>query len=302
MLEGVVWAVLGLILGSFTNVMILRQGRNIIWGRSTCPHCGRTLRWYELIPLLSFIVLHARCRTCRGAISWQYPAVELLIGILALIIGMSSLPLTLRIISIGIALYCVAIAVYDLYTTIIPDRWAYGLATLAFVSGVLTFLPNDVLQVVLFLVAGPIVALPLAALWFFSGGRWMGLGDAKLVLGFGWLVGLMPAFVALGMAFVIGAVVSVFILLPLQNIKRFTKRMRTFTRHLLPMLTRRQANQKSHDILSTSVNGEWKGAGFTMKSEVPFGPFLILSLCIVWLGSMYSVDVPAMLLAFLSLS
>ncbi|MDP2703683.1 MAG: prepilin peptidase [bacterium] len=81
--------VLGLAFGSFLNVVALRYSPEKqvfslkrISGRSCCPKCKRTLRWYELLPLVSFVFLRGRCRTCRGKISWQYPIVELLSGLI----------------------------------------------------------------------------------------------------------------------------------------------------------------------------------------------------------------------------
>lgn len=70
--------VVGLILGSFLNVVIARlpYDESIVTPRSRCPHCARQLCWYDNIPLLSFLFLRGRCRDCREAIGWIYPAVE----------------------------------------------------------------------------------------------------------------------------------------------------------------------------------------------------------------------------------
>ena len=70
----------GAIVGSFLNVCIHRlpHGDSIVWPSSACPHCKRELSWYENIPVLSWLVLRARCRTCRGPISIRYPLVEAL--------------------------------------------------------------------------------------------------------------------------------------------------------------------------------------------------------------------------------
>jgi prepilin signal peptidase PulO-like enzyme (type II secretory pathway) len=261
--EVVFFTMLGLILGSFANVLILREetGETIL-GRSHCPNCMRTLEWYELFPVLSFLLLRGKCRTCAAGISWQYPLVELLMAVSLLIIGLSTASLAHRLVSIPIILILIAIAVYDFRTTYIPDRWAYLFALLAFVSGVL--FSGGAAEPLRFLVAGPVAALPLFALWLASGGRWMGLGDAKLVIGFGWLLGMLGGFLALGLAFVLGAVVGLILI----GITRFA-------------LT---------------------DAGFTMKSEVPFGPFLIIALCIVWFSQLYAFDLPLFLAGFLSLS
>ena len=77
---------LGLVVGSFLNVVIARvpAGESIVSPRSRCPRCGHPLAWFENIPLLSWLVLRARCRACRATISARYPAVELLTGFLFL--------------------------------------------------------------------------------------------------------------------------------------------------------------------------------------------------------------------------
>jgi leader peptidase (prepilin peptidase) / N-methyltransferase len=69
----------GLIFGSFLNVCIARlpQGESIVSPRSRCISCGHTIRWYDNFPVLSWLTLQARCRDCKSAISWQYPAVEI---------------------------------------------------------------------------------------------------------------------------------------------------------------------------------------------------------------------------------
>ncbi len=79
--------ILGLILGSFLNCLIWRLYKEeSMGGRSYCPNCHHTIAWYDNIPLLSFIFLGGRCRSCRQAISWQYPLVELATAILFVLV------------------------------------------------------------------------------------------------------------------------------------------------------------------------------------------------------------------------
>ena len=314
MLESFFWGVFGLILGSFANVLILRERSGLsMRGRSHCPRCGATLAWYELIPIVSFVIQKRRCRTCRGKISWQYPLVEMLMAALVLIVGLSPVPLIEKCLAIFISLMLASIAVYDLQTTLIPDRWVYLFGVLAFMLGALSMPTRNTHEFLWFFLSGPGVALPLVALWFFSDGRWMGLGDGKLVLGFGWLLGIFGAYVALFLAFVIGAVVSVFILLPLPYYARVFKTIRGFTQ--TPMLSlplffgifRASAPinmNYENDVLIPSGGRKTRTAlvsGFTMHSEVPFGPFLIVSLCILWLSALYDIAIPELVLRYLTL-
>lgn len=81
----IVAAIFGVIIGSFLNVVVLRDDRRktIMTGRSACMHCGHELSWYELIPVLSFVLQLGRCRKCKKALSWQYPIGELAAAALA---------------------------------------------------------------------------------------------------------------------------------------------------------------------------------------------------------------------------
>ena len=227
--------------------------------------CQRQLEWFEMIPVFSWIVLRGKCRTCHARISVQYPLVEALTGIAFALLGASTLPLGAQLLGCAMAALLIAVAVYDLRNTIIPDTWSYAFAALALISQVL-FSPHSELSI-LTLLAGPIVALPLFALWLFSRGSWMGFGDVKLALGMGWLLGPLYGIAAVFFAFVVGAVISV------------------------PLLF--FSSQRWHRIYEriTPTGTSRKFAlGFTIKSEIPFGPFLVASTCIVWLLLIYSVD------------
>ena len=82
-IEPLVYAVFGLIIGSFLNVCIYRipLGKSIVFPGSGCPHCEKSIRFYDNIPILSFLILRGKCRSCGERISAQYPFVELLTGL-----------------------------------------------------------------------------------------------------------------------------------------------------------------------------------------------------------------------------
>lgn len=206
--------ILGAIIGSFLNVLIYRSRTGMgIGGRSMCMSCGKTLGWSELMPILSFIIQRGRCTACRSRISWQYPAVELATAVMfALIIYRwppSSLgDLISAAISIVIASLLVVITAYDLRHKIIPDGFVLAFDLLALVTVFWDVSRGLHPPHIWTLLAGPILALPFALLWLVSRGRWIGLGDAKLALGIGWLLGLNSGASAIILAFWIGAAVS----------------------------------------------------------------------------------------------
>src|SRR5689334_20164174 len=82
--------VFGLVIGSFLNVVIVRlpQGMSVSLPRSHCPQCKRLIPWYDNIPILSYIILRGRCRTCSKSISLRYPLIEALTGFVSLLLDL----------------------------------------------------------------------------------------------------------------------------------------------------------------------------------------------------------------------
>jgi len=261
-----IFGVFGLIIGSFLNVLILRHGKRSLLGRSACPSCKKTIRWHDLIPVFSWILLRGRCRDCGRAISIQYPLVEAGTAVLFFFIALAPISLSAKILALPIASLLLAIAVYDFHTTYIPDSWVWTLSALALLS--VAIFPSCSLLTAhcsLSFLAGPAVALPLFTMWIVSNGKWMGLGDAKFTLSMGWLLGLSGGITALLLAFVLGAIVSIPLLF-------FSSPLARRIAHTLPF-----------DVPA------W---AYTMKSEVPFGPFLVASCFFVWFSQMYAIPLP----------
>jgi leader peptidase (prepilin peptidase)/N-methyltransferase len=115
---------LGLVVGSFLNVVILRlpdHSQSIVFPASHCPECSAMISWYDNIPILSYLILRGRCRHCRGTISFQYPLVELMMALLsmALVYRFQLSPA-----SAGYFIFCAALLVIifiDIHHQIIPD-------------------------------------------------------------------------------------------------------------------------------------------------------------------------------------
>ncbi len=263
----------GVAIGSFLNVVILRyntgQGLD---GRSLCFSCGKQLYWYELIPVLSFLYQKGKCRGCGSKISWQYPLVELVTGLIFAAVYWKLYPFIFLAFSsfivsyiLTVLIFCILIVifVYDLRHKIIPDGLSFALALLGLLYICIDFVPlsfnapsvNDLL-------AGPVLFFPFAFLWFISKGTWMGFGDAKLAFGMGLILGIMGGISAIILSFWIGALISVGLLVI----------------------------QKVHLSLG--------GRHLTMKSEIPFAPFLIIGFSLVFF---FHISIPGISnLAYLS--
>jgi len=138
--------IFGLAIGSFLNVVSLRYrpeqkllDLKIIGGRSACPHCQKTLRWYELIPLLSFIVQFGKCRSCGQRLSLQYPLVEILTGLIFVFVPYLLSSILNSQFSILIAVWLLIfilfllLSIIDFRHYIIPDSINLSLAVLGVV-------------------------------------------------------------------------------------------------------------------------------------------------------------------------
>ena len=221
----IIFSIFGLIIGSFLNVVICRLNtQRSFGGRSACMSCQNKLCFYELIPLISFFVLRGRCRSCKTKISLAYPLVELTTGIIfaGLFLKFQDVFfISTLIFAVTYAYYAtifsllVVIAAYDLKHKIIPDTLALILGFLAFIGLFLFstygFYPH--IPSLSEFLSGLIVALPFAALWLVSNGAWMGLGDGKLMLGLGWLLGTGRVLSGAVIAFWSGAIIGILLIL-----------------------------------------------------------------------------------------
>lgn len=217
----------GIILGSFLNVVALRMERDedFVHGRSACPRCAALIRWYDNIPLLSYIFLCGRCRNCHEKISWRYPAVELMTGIVSAIIGSLFFdPADIgtwveTVWLLGLFAFFIVIALYDGKTMEIPVVVLEASAIWTLVFLVLRdwmFSTDMIWSVDGRTVSGLIAALlawgVFAALSFFSKETWMGWGDSWLAAIVGLAVGTRGILFALTLSFGVGALFSIFLL------------------------------------------------------------------------------------------
>ncbi len=143
----------GLCIGSFLDAVIDRmaEGKSVLQGRSYCPFCKHQLAWPDLIPLLSFVLLGRKCRYCKKSISWQYPAVEILTGAIFLLIfnfqflifnefSSSNFQIFFLLYLLFIASALVILFVYDFKYYVIPDAIVYLLIGATSVYRIFEFL------------------------------------------------------------------------------------------------------------------------------------------------------------------
>lgn len=284
---GVFFFIFGTLIGSFLNVVIFRHntGKGLS-GRSKCQSCGRVLNPAELIPILSFLIQGGVCRACKSKVSPQYPLVELLTGALFLLVYFTYTSITEIILGLIVVSLLIIIMVYDYKHGIIPNTFVYGFIALSlfvlfFNVHTLSFVQPSKWA----LLAGPILAIPIWLLWQISKGKWIGLGDAKLFLGIGWFLGVSEGITAFALSFWIGAVVGL-LLISIQRLMRI-KVLRPKGRSIEPVLTPRFGNVKASLFRfsrSTSLIRKLN-LGFkdlTIKTEIPFAPFIILGFLIVY--------------------
>jgi leader peptidase (prepilin peptidase)/N-methyltransferase len=210
----VAFGVLGLLVGSFLNVVIHRvpAGLSVVTPASACPACGHVVRARDNVPVLSWLLLHGRCRDCAAPIAGRYPLVELATGLLFVVVGwrFGSTPYgaaALVVTAAGVALVMIDL---DHRRLPFPVTGAMALGT-ALALGIDTARHGAAPIPVALLSAGLWLAV-YGGIWLATSGRGMGLGDVALApvlgLALGWL-GWGPALVGLGAGFVVGAVVGV---------------------------------------------------------------------------------------------
>lgn len=257
--------IFGTFIGSFLNVVIWRLPRDQkLTGRSQCPKCKHQLTWIDLIPVISFLINNAQCRYCGKQISWRYPLIELISGILfmsaLLLVGPNFFTESSFTGSIGLQisdwltvvrysfvfLVLLAVFIIDLEHYLILDRIIFPAVVVVLVLDfIVSMTAGDSLVIysnyLINILAGMLAGfLPFYLLWKFSKGRWMGLGDAKFGLFLGAVFGFPMVWLCYFIAFILGALVA------------------------LPLL----ATGKKE-----------------LSSKLPFGTFLAVSALItVWLG------------------
>ncbi len=255
-----IFFIVGLIVGSFLGAVNwrLKTAEDIVWQRSHCRHCKEKIHWYDNIPLLSFVILRGQCRNCKKYISFEYPLIELVTGLLYAAVAWKFLgsfdfssaaaKIFTRADAIDMAFwlftvtYLVLIFFHDYDFMLIPDAAVYPAIVVTFAYQYWRYLEgplgiadwhNPFLSS---LIAGFAAAVFFFLLIWISRGKWIGGGDVKLGFLTGVIVGWPKILFVLFFAYMTGAIVSL--------------------------------------VLIAMKKKTW-------KSQVPFGPFIVAGILIV---------------------
>jgi len=211
--------IFGSFIGSFLGVLIDRLPRNetVIKGRSYCEYCKKELQWFELIPLISFVFLRGRCRSCHHKISWYYPITELTTGVLFAFTyfslvsnGVFNQQLILELVYFLLIVSSLIVIFFsDLRYGIIPDKVLLPVLILTFLH-LFFFRQQDILAN-LFSGAGAFTFFLLLVV--VTRGKGMGMGDVKYALFMGLLLGFPQIIAGFYVAFLTGAFVSIILIL-----------------------------------------------------------------------------------------
>jgi leader peptidase (prepilin peptidase)/N-methyltransferase len=219
--------VLGLCLGSFLNVCIARmpEDRSVVTPPSHCPHCGSGIAWYDNIPILSWLILRAKCRACGNGIAATYPLIEAATGLLVLLCWRQAIPGVEALDAAHLALFVyhttfvcmlVGLTFIDLEHYIIPDEFSLYAVPVGVLGalgiGMLApdLAPSWQQSLVGALVGGGFLLAVAGIYWLIRREEGIGMGDVKLLAMIGAFLGAFPAlFLVMLLSSIVGSIVGV---------------------------------------------------------------------------------------------
>ncbi|MGD9765807.1 MAG: A24 family peptidase [Candidatus Binatia bacterium] len=206
--------VFGAVVGSFLNVCIHRlpSGQSLAFPASHCPHCQAPIKPYDNIPILSYIVLARRCRSCGTRIAWRYPFVEILAGIAAVAVVYTFGPTAYALLMFAFLAALIAITFIDLDHQIIPDAITLPGMFVGFAASLLFGAPSWSASLAGILLGGGILWVVAAVYEWLTGREGMGGGDIKLLAMIGAFLGWKAILVTLLLASLLGTVVGVLVM------------------------------------------------------------------------------------------
>lgn len=230
MIETILAALFGLLIGSFLNVCIYRwpRDKSVVAPRSACPECSTPIAWYDNVPVLSFAVLRARCRHCGARISWRYPIVELTTAAAFAYFAHQGG------VSLLAAKYCVFAAIMiglifsDLETLLLPDEMTLGGLVIGLAFAVFVPVPDSTFQMLTGLADHPLTGraaiigealfgalVPAGSFWFAGWAfeklrrkEGLGFGDVKMLAMVGAFLGLSGALLTIILGSIAGSIIG----------------------------------------------------------------------------------------------
>ena len=199
----------GLVVGSFLNVCIFRLPReeSVVFPRSRCARCDRTLAWYENVPVLSWLVLRARCRTCGERISWMYPSIELLTAIIFASLYVTYGPTLLGASRLLFACALLVLFVIDLQHQILPNVITLPGIAVGFLLSL--FGPPGWRDSLIGIVIGGAIPYAIAEAYLrLRGEEGLGMGDVKMLAMIGAFLGWQLMLLTLVLASFSGSIVG----------------------------------------------------------------------------------------------
>lgn len=189
-LIAIVVAVYGACIGSFLNVCAYRLplGQSVVRPRSRCTTCGRTLSWFDNLPVVSWVVLGGRCRTCREPVSWMYPAVEVVTALVFLLTYLTYGFTLLAAVRVVFACALIVLFVTDLQHKILPNVITLPGIVVGFICSFI-LPPGWVNSLIGLLVGGGVLFAIAEAYYRFRGQEGLGMGDVKLLAMIGAFLG-----------------------------------------------------------------------------------------------------------------
>ena len=205
----------GLIVGSFLNVCIHRLPReqSIVHPGSACPKCSEPIRWYDNIPLISFIVLGGKCRRCGYPISWRYPIVELVTGLVCAALFYFYGPSIRFTIYFLLSASLIVVTMIDIDFQIIPNIISIPGIPIGFA---LSFVNSDVSwqeSALGILFGGGFLALTALGYYLWTKREGMGMGDVKLLAMIGAFLGVGGVFFTIILGSIAGSIAGLFMLI-----------------------------------------------------------------------------------------
>ncbi|MFZ2309951.1 MAG: prepilin peptidase [Patescibacteria group bacterium] len=208
--------IFGLLIGSFINCLAWRLYKEeTILGRSYCPKCRHELHWYDNIPLLSFLLLKGKCRACHNKISWQYPLVELITGLLfAAIVAHFSLDASWLLLKMAVFIsVLILIFIFDLRWYLIPTNVLLWAGIFIAIVGYFSYPYGLGAYLLALIISAALASLFFAAQYWITRGKGIGEGDIWLGMFLGVaFVNLSQLAVAILSAYFMGSVVGLTLL------------------------------------------------------------------------------------------